>query len=151
SNLNPASVYLAGASELQCLPADTGNEHEYRSSGVLGLVNKASSSALVLGFLTAAQARPDLDALFRVNQGGTRLLAHQPFLGRKLAAGETLDLDSVYLAGHSDPYVALEQYGDAAAAAAPQPVRTRATGLWCSWYAHRMALSEDLVLSNAAV
>jgi hypothetical protein len=151
SNQNPASVYIVGASELQCLPADTASERTYHSSGVLALANKSSSSAFVVGFLTAAQARPDLDAIFRLNQGGARLLAHQPFLGRKLAAGETLDLDSVYLAAHSDPYAALEQYGDAAAAAASQPVRTRPTALWCSWYAHRMALSEDLVLSNAAV
>jgi hypothetical protein len=150
SNLNPASVYIAGASELQCLPADTAAEREYRSSGVLALVNREPSAALIAGFLTAAQARPDLSALFRGHQGA-RLLAHQPFLGRKLGSGETLDLDTVYLAANRDAYLALEKYGDAAAASATQPVRTRATALWCSWYAHRMALSEDLVLSNAAV
>ena len=151
SNRNPASIYLAGASELQCQPADTAAERDYRSSGTLALINHSPETALVIGFLTAAQARPDLSAKFQLKTGGTLLLAHQPFLNRVLGNGETLDLDTVCIAANSDPYLALEQYGDAVAAAAEQPVRTKATALWCSWYAHRMALSEDLVLANAAV
>src|SRR5206468_2223436 len=75
----------------------------------------------------------------------------QPFLGRKLAPGETLELDPVYLSAHNDPFEALEKYGDAAAAFAPAPIRRQPTSLWCSWYAHRMAMTEDLVLANAAV
>ncbi|PWU10852.1 MAG: hypothetical protein C5B50_24565 [Verrucomicrobia bacterium] len=151
SNRNPASVYIAGASELQCLPADQSAERDYASSQVLALVNSASKAALVVGFLSASQARADLSAKFKLNEGGVRLLAHQPFLGRVLSAGETIDLDSVYIAANKNPYLALEQYGDAVAASAKEPVRTKATALWCSWYAHRMAVSEDLVLANAAV
>jgi hypothetical protein len=151
SNVNPASVYIVGTSELQCLPADSAAEREYHSTGVLALVSREPTAALVVGFLTAAHARPDLSALYRHGRGGVRLLAHQPFLGRKLSAGETVELDTVYLAADRDPYRALEQYGDAAAASAAQPVHTKPTALWCSWYAHRMALSEDLVLANAAV
>lgn len=151
SNRNPAPVYIAGASELQCLPADTSAERDYSSSQVLALVDQKSNAALVVGFLTASQARADLNAHFILKQGGTRLLAHQPFIGRVLGAGETIQLDSVYIGANRDPYRALEQYGDAVAASAKEPVRTKATALWCSWYAHRMALSEDLVLANAAV
>src|ERR1043166_9531532 len=108
-------------------------------------------AGLAFGFLTAREARPDLSAKFRVGQGGTQLLAHQPFLGRKLASGETLELDPVYLSAYTDPFAALEKYGDAAAAFAPSPIRRQPTALWCSWYAHRMAMTEDLVLANAAV
>ena len=79
------------------------------------------------------------------------LLAHQPFLGRKLAPGETLEFDPVYLSASGDPFEALEKYGEAAAAFAPAPIRNTPTALWCSWYGHRMFLSEDLVLANAAV
>src|SRR5256885_3836293 len=46
-------------SELQCLPADAANEREYHSTGVLALVNREPRSALIVGFLTAAQARPE--------------------------------------------------------------------------------------------
>ncbi|HSU54181.1 MAG TPA: alpha-galactosidase [Candidatus Dormibacteraeota bacterium] len=150
-NRNPASVYIAGASELQCLPADSVAERDYASSQVLGLVNRSTESALVVGFLTASQARADLSAKFKLSEGGVRLLAHQPFIGRVLGAGESIDLDSVYVNAESDPYAALEHYGDAVAEAAKEPVRTKPTALWCSWYAHRMAMSEELVLSNAAV
>jgi Melibiase len=31
------------------------------------------------------------------------------------------------------------------------PARTGPVSLWCSWYAHRLAVSEDLILANAAV
>ncbi len=149
-NLNPASVYIAGASELQCLPADEVGERNYNSSSVLALFNPKPGAAFVAGFLTAREARPDVSALFRRGEGGVRLLAHQPFLGRKLRPGGSLDLDTVYLDSAPAGYTVLEKYGNAVASAAPEPVRTRATALWCSWYAHRMALSEDLVLSNAA-
>src|SRR5207248_10978794 len=49
------------------------------------------------------------------------------------------------------PYTALTRYADAVAAASPQPTRHGVTSLWCSWYAHRMAMTEQLVLDNAAV
>src|SRR5205807_550007 len=80
-----------------------------------------------------------------------QLLAHQPFLGRKLGPGETVDCDSVYISAHTNYFEALEKYGDAAAAFAPAPVRGKPTALWCSWYAHRMGMTEDLVLANAAI
>ncbi|PYJ05250.1 MAG: hypothetical protein DME25_08790 [Verrucomicrobia bacterium] len=86
-----------------------------------------------------------------MGEGGTQLSAHQPFLGRKLAPGETLECDPVWLSAQSDPLAALEDYGEAAAAFAPASIRNRPTALWCSWYSHRMAMTEDLVLANAAV
>ena len=147
----PASVYVAGASELQCLPASNDNEREYHSSQFLEMVNREPQSALMFGALTALEANPLVSAKFRKDDGGVALYAHEHFLGRKLGPGETLDFDTIYLAANSNPYLALENYGDAVAAFTQQPVRKGATALWCSWYAHRMAMSEDLVLANAAV
>ena len=45
----------------------------------------------------------------------------------------------------------MEHYADAVASLAPAPIRNKPTALWCSWYAHRMSMTEDLVLANAAV
>jgi len=150
-NLSPASVYVAGFSELQCLPADSSKERDYNSSSFLGLSSRESGTGLVVGFLTTFQGFPNLNAKFETAKGGTRLLAHEQLNGRLLGPGESLELDPVYVIANTNSYVALEQYGDAVAAFAQEPVRTKATALWCSWYAHRMALSEDLVLANAAV
>jgi alpha-galactosidase len=106
---------------------------------------------LTIGFLSALEARPDVSAKYTVGRGGTALCAAQQFMGRRLAAGKTLELDPVYLAASDDPYTGLERYGDAVAAHCRVPIRKGATSLWCSWYAYRMAMTEDLVLANAAI
>lgn len=148
----PAAVFLGGASELLCQPAsDQPGDQGYSSSGILALTDRGRSAGLAVGYLTAREARPDVAARFKVGQGGMRLAAASRFLGRKLAPGQSLDLDTLYLSAHANPYEAMEQYGNAAAACAEQPVRKGANSLWCSWYAHRMSMSEDLVLANAAV
>ena len=153
---SPAAVYIGGISTLLCEPARGGDpsdaaDRSYGGTGILTLVNRGPTAGLAFGYLTAFEARPDLNATFRLCEGGTSLQASQRFLGRKLGPGESIALDTVYLAAHDDPYVALEAYGDSAAVFAQQPVRRGATALWCSWYAHRMAMTEDLVLANAAV
>jgi len=153
---SPAALFVGGSSTLLCEPAQGGDlsgdvDRSYGATQILSLVNRGPTASLTIGYLTALEARPDLSAAFRVCEGGTALSAHQRFLGRTLGPGESIDLDAVYLSAHDDPYVALEAYGDAAAPFAQQPVRKGATALWCSWYAHRMAMTEDLVLANAAV
>ncbi len=152
----PGAVFIGGTSDLLCQPPSggdlgTGGEQAYSSTGILALATREPAAALVLGYLTAYEARPDLSARFRPLTGGTALSAHQRFLGRKLRPGEALDLDVVCLAADSDPHAALEQYGAAAARFAQAPIRRQPTALWCSWYAHRMAMTEDLVLANAAI
>lgn len=149
--MSPASVYVASFSELQCLPADTSKERNYSSSSFLGLSSREPGTGLVVGFLRTLQGFPNLDAKFETGKGGTRLLAHTACNGRVLGPGESVELDPVYVVAETNGYAALEHYGDAFAAFAQEPVRTGATALWCSWYAHRMAMSEDLVLANAAV
>lgn len=153
---SPAAVYVGGISTLLCEPARGGDpsdaaDRSYGGTGILTLANRGPTTGLAFGYLTAFEARPDLNARFRLCEGGTSLQASQRFLGRRLGPGESIDLDTVYLAAHDDPYAALEAYGDCAAVFAQQPVRRGATALWCSWYAHRMAMTEDLVLANAAV
>jgi hypothetical protein len=148
----PAAVHGVSGAHWACTPWQPGKTEEtYASGGLLALASRKPAAALAFGFLSAGEARPDLSAKFNIADGGTMLLAHQPFLGRILAPGETLEFDPVYLSASRDPFDALEKYGDAAAAFAPAPIRNTPTALWCSWYGHRMSLSEDLVLANAAV
>jgi alpha-galactosidase len=154
---SPAAVYLQGHSLLRSRPfpseAEPGSEraHDYRSSGVLALASRDPAAVLVLGYVRADEASPDVSATFRPDAGGTALTAASRFLGRVLGPGETLELNRLYVSAGPDPFRALEDYGDALARFSPSPVRTGATSLWCSWYAHRMGMTEEKVLANAAV
>jgi hypothetical protein len=150
ANTAPAAVYIEGSSKLMCSPPAAG-EKAFNSTQVLAFANAPAKGVLLIGYLTATTARPDLAAQFKPADGGVSLVAQQRLLGRVLPPGESLQLDALFLNCGDDGYRALEAYGDAVAHASPHPVRTGPTALWCSWYAHRMAVSEDLVLANAAV
>lgn len=154
---SPAAVYVQGHSLLRSRPfpaagdLDSERERGYQSSGVLALVSRDPAAMLLLGYVRADEASPELSATYRLDDGGTALGATSRFLGRRLGPGETLELNRLYLAAGSDPFRALEDHGDALARLSAQPVRTGPTGLWCSWYAHRMGMTEEKVLANAAV
>ncbi|MHB8955025.1 MAG: alpha-galactosidase [Pirellulaceae bacterium] len=153
---SPGVVTVAGDSLWTCEPAGTdavaaGGQRSYAGTMMLALAHQKPSAALLVGFLTGREARPRVGARFRTPESGTALAAWQDYLGRQLAPGERLELDSVAVRAELDPWLALERYGDDVAASAAAPVRTTPTSLWCSWYAHRMAMTEELVLANAAV
>ena len=148
----PAAVTIQGHSRLLCRPVtDDGQSQHYYSTGVLALAQRAPATGLVLGYLTALEGKPCVQARFQPVDGGTSLSATLSYGGRILAAGKTMPLDTLCLSAHADPYESLERYGDGVAALARYPVRTGPTALWCSWYAHRLAMTEELVLANAAV
>jgi hypothetical protein len=152
----PAALYIQSHSLLRARPFDSSPpapppECRYRSSGVLALVSRHPAGVLVVGYVCAEEAAPDLEAAFRLKEGGVGLSASCRFLDRRLRPGETIELNHLYLGAESDVYQAMERYGDAVAACSAHPVRTRPTGLWCSWYAHRMGMTEEKVLANAEI
>lgn len=153
----PAAVYVAGHSLLRAAPFASSDglsaqaERSYRSSGVLAFASRDPAAALTLGHVRADEASPDLAAQFRLDAGGVRLSATCRFLGRVLGPRETVELNRVYVAGGNDPFQSLEAFGDAMARFSARPVRTGPTALWCSWYAHRMGMTEEKVLANAEV
>lgn len=147
----PAAVYVQGHSLLRALPFASSKEGSFRSSGVLMLTSRNPNAALTVGYVRADEAAPDVSASFKLDEGGVSLAATSRFWGRVLSAGETVELNRVYVSGSNDPFQALESYGDAMAKFSPRPVRTGPTSLWCSWYAHRMGMTEEKVLANAEV
>jgi len=149
----PGGVWVAGLAELTCepIPQQIGIQRDYTGTQVLALAHPAPAGALVLGYLTGLEACPEVQARFQTGRAGVGLTARERLLGRRLPAGQTLELDGVYVAACPNIYEALERYGDAVAAVSRLPVRKGPTSLWCSWYAHRMAMTEELVLANAAV
>jgi len=153
----PAAVYVQGHSLIRSTPfapaeaSRSGMVRDYRSSGVLALIGREPDTALIIGCVRADEAAPDLAATFRLDEGGSALSASSRFLARVLGPGESLEFNRVYLAAAPDPFRALESYGEALARFSAVPVRTGPTSLWCSWYAHRMGMTEEKVLANAEV
>ena len=79
-----------------------------------------------------------MNATFKANKGGVGLALTNNLLGRKLKPGDSLDLDTVYLAGGGDAYGALERYGDSLAVAGELPRdggrrRCGAVGMPIAW------------------
>ena len=154
---SPAAVYIQSHALLRSKPfaspgaSDAALAQEYRSGGVLALAGREPAAACVIGYLRAEEASPELAATFRVDDGGTFLSATSRFMGRVLATGERIELNRVCLTAGSDAFHLLEAYGEALARCSAHPARTGPTGLWCSWYAHRMGMTEEKVLANAAV
>ena len=116
----------------------------------MALADAKTRQGVVIGFLTAQAGWPSVSAKFELGHGLMNVRADSR-VARKLAPGKSIELDTVYLASNENAFTALEKYGDAVAALANPRPRTGPTALWCSWYAHRMAMSEDLVLKNAEV
>jgi Melibiase len=150
----PAAVHARNTSQMSVLPftvTDNAEQQDYTSSGVITFLTRKPRAALTVGYVRADDASPDLAAKFQRNAGGSELKATSRFLNRVLGARETVELNRLYLAAGDDPYQLLEAYGDAMVKVSPLPARTGPTALWCSWYAHRMEVSEDKVLANAEV
>jgi alpha-galactosidase len=153
----PAAVYVQGHSLLRSSPfppagdLDAPEQKAYRSSGVLALTAREGLWSLLIGYVRADEASPDLAADFRLDEGGVSLSATSRFLERVLGPHQAIELNRLYLAASGDSFAMLEAYGDALAKFSPRPALTGPTALWCSWYAHRMGMTEEKVLANAAV
>jgi len=153
----PAAVFLEGYAYARTRPFDPrgagtpARARSYRSGGVLSLARRDPAAALTIAHVRADEAAPDLAADWMLDEGGRSLSATMRFLARVLGPGETVELNRLYIAAGEDPYRSLESCADAMARFAPHPARTGSTALWCSWYAHRMGMTEEKVLANAAV
>ncbi len=152
----PAAVYLGG-STAGTVPFGSRDElrapreRHYGARGLLALVSRDPAMTLLVGCVRAEEAAPDIAAAFRPDAGGTHLAATMQFFDRELPPDTGVELNCVYITVGADTYRALETFGDAMAKFSPRPVRTGPTSLWCSWYAHRMDMTEERVLANAEV
>lgn len=145
---SPAAIY--GDATLTCQPHGPPAKRDYATTNVLELVTPEKNHGLVVGFLSSKVARPDLRATYQPGTDVT-IVATQQFLGRRLPAGQSIDLDPVYLSTSTDPFAALDAYAQAVAAETHPRAMHPPLAMWCSWYAQRMAIDEESTLANAAV
>lgn len=113
--------------------------------------DRASRRGMLVGFLGQKQGANKVDVhpspdLLHV----ARIDAWQD-IGSTIDAGESLSLDTVFISRGSDPYRLLETYGARVAAYNETSMdQVPITGLM-TWYGHRAAVTEDVVVDNAGV
>ncbi len=151
----PAAVGYPGVMP-PCRPASgvdvmANPSQSYYASGSLALSCPQPDASLTIGYLAALEGSPQIQAGFRLGDGGTSLSAVLAYGGRILPAGQSIAIEPLWISAEASAHAGLERYGDAVAAFARQPVRTGANSLWCSWYPIRMGISEEIVFANAAV
>ena len=151
----PAAVGYPGASP-PCRPAPDeeaqgGTVQQYGSSGVLALAQRESPGGLTLGALSAQAGGPSIRAAFQTGAGGTSLEAAVHARRRRTPRPDARRRSRLAV-GRGEP--ATTPWSDTAMRwppCAPQPVRTGANALWCSWYPIRMGINEEIVLAHAEI
>jgi hypothetical protein len=69
----------------------------------------------------------------------------------QVAPSEALLLEDVLFLAGSDAWQLLEMYGDAVRDQHHIEILDRPPVTWCSWYPHRLSVSEDRILENAQI
>lgn len=69
----------------------------------------------------------------------------------RLPAGQTADLEEVFLSLGDDPWQLLEDYGDRVAARHGTVVSGPSPVSWCSWYPYRLSVSEERIVDTARI
>ena len=117
--------------------------------GISVLVHPPGPRALVLGFLTFNRAANNIAWLYRKDKDVLRGWAGCDFAGFTLAPGERIKSETLFIGFYSCPLTALENYArEAAAVLKPRFPAMPPLG-WCSWYAYRLTVTEELVVANA--
>lgn len=68
-----------------------------------------------------------------------------------IAPGETHEFDPLLLDCRTNPFEALERYGDAVRTHVNPPIPEELPCGWISWYGYRLTMTEDTIIENAEV
>ena len=123
-------------------------------SGWLGvLFNPVSEMSLLGGFLTTERALSEVDTAYKPDVGITAWRCVCAYDGLELSPGEELKVERLYIDLRADPLEALEAFGDAVAKVNHIPAipPSETPLLWCSWYSHRLTITERAVLDHAEI
>ena len=125
----------------------------HRSGWLNVLFNSVSEVSLLAGFLTVDRALSEVGTAYEPGMGITDWYCVCAYDGLELSPGEELKAERLYLDFRADPLEALEAFGDAVAKVnhVPPIPPSETPVLWCSWYSHRLTITEQSVLEHARV
>ncbi|HIE53548.1 MAG TPA: alpha-galactosidase [Armatimonadetes bacterium] len=133
----------------------TSAEGRHQAPGGIALLYQPSSGyALLTAFLSFTQALPLVEArLSFAEEAVEEWQVWQDFAGLVLKPGRSVATDRVVIGLGADPHAMLEAYGDLVAQEnGLRPFAREDIPLgWCSWYGHRVTLTEDIVRETAQI
>lgn len=119
------------------------------SGGISALYNPKNKAALIAGFLTFNRTANNVTWLYQEKKGFLRGWAGCDFAGFRLPPGASISSEKLFLGFYASPFAGLEEYaGETAKMMQVKLPATPPMG-WCSWYAYRFKITEDITLANA--
>jgi hypothetical protein len=148
--VRPAPVRAGGSGE----PNEVGpgaEPNRLGSDDVMLIYDRAAGQALLLGFLSSERWQGRIALTVSPLGEVQRLTLGFDGGDLHLAAGDDLKLESFALLWGRDPWALLERYGDLTCARPEVGVPSAPPVSWCSWYPHRLSVSEDRLLAEARI
>ena len=127
------------------------SKHLHKSGGMQLIYNPTSRISFLAGFVTSKTALTKVITAYHREKGITEWYCTCEYEGIEIAPGEQLQVEALYVDFRADPFDALETYGDVIATINHLPKIEHTPLLWCSWYSHRLTITEQAVLENAEV
>jgi hypothetical protein len=131
------------------LGREAGDGFHNSVGGLTALYSGSAEGALVLGFLTFRRASSNVVWLYRKGAGCLSGWAGCNFAGHRLKPGERIVSEKLFLGAYRSPFAGLEEYAALAGAAMKVKLPDTPPLGWCSWYAYRLKVTEEIVLQNA--
>ncbi len=137
--------------ELSSASRQTDGKHQ--SGGVGVIYNPTAGISFLAGFLTVNLALGKIVTVYSPEEGITDWWAENLYDGLELGPGDVLHTERLCLDFRHDPLEGLEVYGDMLARInhIPPIPRSQTPMLWCSWYSHRLTITEQAVLEHARI
>jgi len=127
------------------------NQHGFHNSlgGINALYNPENGAALIVSFLTFNRSVSNVAWLYQAKKGFSRGWAGSDFAGFRLQPGESISSEKLFLGFYSSPFTGLEEYAGQAAKEMKVKLPAIPPMGWCSWYAYRLKITEEIALANA--
>jgi hypothetical protein len=131
------------------LGREAGDGFHNSVGGLSALHSAAAGGALIMGFLTFLRASSNVTWLYRKEDEHLSGWAGCDFAGHRLKTGERIVSEKLFLGVYRSPFDGLEAYATLAGAAMKVKLPSMPPMGWCSWYAYRLKVTEEIVLQSA--
>lgn len=118
--------------------------------GIGAFYNPISKISLITSFLTFNRTTNNITTFYDKKNGIKRWWAGCNFAGYRLKPGKKISSEKLFIGFYPSPHQGLEEYAKVAGKLIKPPPFPKKSKLgWCSWYAYRLKMTEDIVLANA--
>ncbi|MFA5864389.1 MAG: alpha-galactosidase [Phycisphaerae bacterium] len=117
--------------------------------GIGALYDSVSKNTLIAAFLTFNRSSGHITWMYQKDKGLIGGWAAGNFAGFCLKPGQAIRSEKLFLGFYTDPHRGLEDYATSAGKLMKVKIPKVPPMGWCSWYAFRLKMTEDILLANA--